>query len=302
MSKKLLEESTIRSFMKLANLQPLSEKFITEKYMEETSHDKKVAKDPKKDEKKDDKKKKLEEEDLEEGEQLDEEELEEGETLEEEALEEDSLEEGEQLDEEVVEEGDELEEGKESEGRPTAPKQKVKGVAKPGKVKGAHADHKFTPLKAGNHHSDKPDSIEAKTKSNAPKKNNSQFEVVSENLEEMGGMKKPAMPSMEEEMDAPEGGDTGGGAESGPHKDKMKGLIRSMLENLKQMGEEYGMTMEISDAGAEDSAPPEGGEEMTPPAGEEEDESMMQEKLDEMVEKLTKRVAARLVKESKKRR
>jgi hypothetical protein len=29
---------------------------------------------------------------------------------------------------------------------------------------------------------------------------------------------------------------------------------------------------------------------------------MMQEKLDEMVEKLTKRVAARLVKESKKRR
>ena len=48
MSKKLLEESTIRSFMKLANLQPLSEKFIAEKYMEETSHDKKDDKKDKK--------------------------------------------------------------------------------------------------------------------------------------------------------------------------------------------------------------------------------------------------------------
>ena len=30
MSKKLLEESTIRSFMKLANLQPLTNKFLKE--------------------------------------------------------------------------------------------------------------------------------------------------------------------------------------------------------------------------------------------------------------------------------
>ena len=32
--KKLLEESTVRSFMKLANLQPLSEKFISETWKE----------------------------------------------------------------------------------------------------------------------------------------------------------------------------------------------------------------------------------------------------------------------------
>jgi hypothetical protein len=107
-----------------------------------------------------------------------------------------------------------------------------------------------------------------------------------------------------EEMDAPEGEDTAGGAESGPHKDKMKGIIRSMSDNLKQMGEEYGMTMEISDEGGAPEAP-EGGEEMAPPEGAgppDDEEGMMQEKLDEMVEKLTKRVAARLVKESKKRR
>jgi hypothetical protein len=41
---------------------------------------------------------------------------------------------------------------------------------------------------------------------------------------------------------------------------------------------------------------------MAPEAPEAEDEKMMEEKLDQMVEKLTKRVAARLVKESKKKR
>ena len=298
MSKKLLEESTVRSFMKLANLQPLSEKFITEKYMEETSHDKKDEK--KKDEKKHDKEK------------LKEEELEEGETLEEETLEEDSLEEGEQLDEEVVEEGDELEEGKESEGRPASKKEAPKGTSLAGKpqqgidgAKSVKSPGKLKPAQKSSHHSDKPDSVEAKSHSNAPKKNNSTFEVVSENLEEMGMSKKPGLPSMEEEMDSPEGEEMAGGAESGPHKDKMKGLIRSMLNTLKDMGSEYGMSMEISDEGASEETPDMGAVE-TPPespeAGAEEDEGMMQEKLDEMVEKLTKRVAARLVKESKKKR
>jgi hypothetical protein len=260
MSKKLLEESTIRSFMKLANLKPLSEKFISEKYaMEEEKEDE--------EEDEEDKKK-----------------VQEGEALEEEALE-----------EVLEEEGDAVEEGKESEGRPASPKPKVAGVAKPGKMdaaKNAAGDAKLKPVQKSSHHSDKPDTIETKGHSNAPKKNNSQFEVVSESLEEeMDGADAEATPS-----------DTAG--EGGDHQDKMKELIRGMLSTLKDMGAEYGMSMEISDEGGADAeeAPPADAE-MAPPAGEgEEDEAMMQEKLDEMVEKLTKRVAARLVKESKKKR
>lgn len=257
MSKKLLEESTIRSFMKLANLQPLSQKFISENYGMKT-----------------------------------EEELEEGEALEE---------------EEEVEEAADLEEGKESENRPASKREAPKGTSLTGKPKpgidGAESvksPGKLKPLKTGTHHSVGKGNVsvshETGGKSNASdrKPNRGEFEVVSESLEEMAH----ADEGYNEEMDAPEGEDTGGGAESGPHKDKMKDIIRSMLDNLKQMGEEYGMTMEISDEGGAPEAP-EGGEEMAPPEGE---EGMMQEKLDEMVEKLTKRVAARLVKESKKRR
>ena len=199
MSKKLLEESTIRSFMKLANLQPLSEKFITERYMEETSH----GKDGK-----------LEEEPVEEPV--------------EETLEEDSLE------EELQEEGEVQEEGKESEGRPASPKQKVAGVAKPGKMaaaKNAAGDAKLEPAQKSNHHSDKSDSIEAKQHSNAPKKNNSTFEVDSESLEEEMDEKMH-----EQEMDAPEGTPSDAAGEGGDHQAKMKELIRGMLNTLKDMG------------------------------------------------------------------
>ena len=269
MSKKLLEESTIRSFMKLANLQPLTDKFIKESWKQEEakSHDE--------DDKEDDDDKKVHEE------------------LEEEVVEE----EGGHLEEEVVEEGDDLEEGKESEGRPASPKQKVKGVAKPGKMdaaKNAAGDAKLKPMKQTHVHSDKPDTIEHNKKSNAPKKNNAQFDIVSESLEE----------EMEDEAaESPEmaaGDDMGSAGETGDHKEKMKALIRDMLGKLGEMGAEYGLNMEVSDEGGaeggeqaapETEAPPEGG-------GEEE----MQQKLDEMVEKLTKRVAARLVKETKKKR
>lgn len=267
MSKKLLEESTIRSFMKLANLQPLSDKFIKESWKQEES---------------------LNEEEDEKNEKK----VEESEALEEETL------------EEVVEEADEekMEEGKESEGRPASPKQKVAGVAKPGKMnaaKNAPGDAKLTAAKHTTHHSDKPDSIEHSKKSNAPKKNKGEFEIVSESLEETSheGME-------EQEMETPEDGDTpsADAGEGGDHQEKMKGLIRQMLENLKQMGEEYGMSMEISDEGASQETPDMGAVEASPesPADGADDE-MMQEKLDEMVEKLTKRVASRLVKESKKR-
>jgi hypothetical protein len=280
MSKKLLEESTIRSFMKLANLQPLSEKFISENYgmKKEEEHDEEE------DEEDEDDKKKVDESappDTEEtahsrGRLEEEEELEEGE---------------EPLEEVAQEEGEAVEEGKESEGRPASPKQKVAGVAKPSKVKGAHADHKMKAMSTGTHHSDKPDSIETKGRSNAPKKNNSQFEIVSESLEE----------EMDEAGD--EGSPSDAAGEGGDHQAKMKELIRGMLNTLKDMGEEYGMTMEVSDEGAagdEEMAGPEGAAAPSPEG--EEDEGMMQEKLDEMVEKLTKRVAARLVKESKKKR
>lgn len=251
MSKKLLEESTIRSFMKLANLQPLTDKFLRES----DDH----------------------------------------------ALEEDSLEE-ETLEEEVLDE-DGLEEGKESEGRPASPKPKVKGVEKAGKMhaaKNAPGNASLKTMKQTHVHSDKPDSIEHTKKSNAPSKDNSTFEIVSEALEE-ADMEDEAGPP-----ESPEGGEEMGSAgEGGDHQEKMKGLIRSILDNLKDMGSEYGMSMEISDEGGGGESP-EGGEEMGPPespeAGGAEDEAMMQEKLDEMVEKLTKRVASRLIKESKKRR
>jgi hypothetical protein len=279
--KRLLEESTIRSFMKLANLQPLTNKFLKE------SDDKDA-------------------DDTEKGEEAEEDDEEEKEKMEESAPpdteetahsrdrleEEEEQDESESLEEEVVEEeGEVTEEGKESEGRPASPKPKVKGVAKPGKMdaaKHARKDDKLKALSAGTHHSDRDDTIDTKGHSNAPKKNNSQFELH-ESLEE----------EMDEEAEAPEspemagGDDMGSAGESGDHKDKMKALLRDMLGKLSEMGQEYGMSMEISDEGGGDEAaapeteaPPEAGAEMPP----------------EKIEKLTSRVAARLVKQSKKKR
>lgn len=273
--KKLLEESTIRSFMKLANLQPLTDKFIKESWKQEEG-------------KVEEAEDKLEEEELEEAKK--------------EEVKEEVKEEGEALEEVVLdEESDSMEEGKESEGRPASPKQPVKGVAKPGKMdaaKNAPKDAKLTAMKQTHVHSDKPDSIEHNKKSNAPKKNNSQFDVVSESLQEMDGMEDEAAETPE--MGGDEAG-MGSAGETGDHKEKMKGLIRDMLGKLSDMGAEYGLNMEVSDEGAGEVAPeaetPEAPE--TSPAGE---EAMMEQKLDEMVEKLTQRVAARLVRETKKKR
>lgn len=273
MSKKLLEESTIRSFMKLANLQPLTDKFLKE--AEEK------AEEAEEEEEEEEEKEKMEESAPPDTEET----AHSRDRLEEETHEEDSA---------------ELEEGKESEGRPASPKHKVKGVAKPAKVKGAHADHKMKPLSTGSHHSDKSDSVEAGPKSNAPKKNNSQFEVVSESMD--GDSIGEGY--MDEEMeDAPPADDMGSSGESPDHKEKMKARIRDILNSLKDIGSEYGMSMEISDEGAGPESP-EG--EPESPEGESPEElgkgpPMMEEKLDEIVEKLTKRVASRLVKESKKK-
>ena len=157
-------------------------------------------------------------------------------------------------------------------------------------AKHAAPDAKLKPLKAGTHHSDKPDSIETKDHSNAPKKNNSQHEVVSENLEEM-------------EMEADEemtGSDAAG--ESEEHQESVKDAIQKILGAVSQIAQEYGVEMDVQ-SGEEDMAPEAAPPaDMAPEAPEAEDEKMMEEKLDQMVEKLTKRVAARLVKESKKKR
>ena len=261
--KKLLEESTIRSFMKLANLQPLTAKFLKEAEEKED-----------------------EEED--------------------ESEEKDELKEAEE-----VEEGDAVAEGKESEGRPASKSQPAKGTSLAGKAPGkmdaaknAAGDAKLKPLKAGTHHSDKPDSIQYTDKSNAPKKNNSTFEVVAESLQEMEDQE---MESPDMGGEAPEAGaEMGSAGEGDEHQGKMKELIRGMLDMLKNMGEQYGMSMEISDQDGEPESPeaPEADAEMGPPEAEEpqDQEAMMEEKLDEIVEKLTRRVASRLVKETKKKR
>lgn len=241
--KKLLEESTIRSFMKLANLQPLTNKFLKESEHEE-----------------------------EKGEKEDEEEKEEEKEKEEELKEEMS----------EKEEGDVKEEAK------------TLTPQKPGKMDAAkHAapDAKMKPLKAGTHHSDKPDSIETKDHSNAPKKNNSQHEVVSENLEEE-----------EMEMKADDemtGSDAAG--ESEEHQESVKDAIQKILGAVSQIAQEYGVEMDVQ-SGEEEMEPEAPPADMVPEAPAEEDEKMMEEKLEEMVEKLTKRVATRLVKESKKKR
>ena len=252
--KKLLEESTIRSFMKLANLQPLTARFLKEAAEE-------------------------------------------------------ALEEGE------LEEGEVTSEGKESEGRPASKSQPAKGTSLAGKTPGkmpaaknAAGDAKLTALKAGTHHSGKPDSIQFTDKSNAPKKNNSTFEIVSESLQEMEDEEAQAPDMGAEAPEAPEApeadSEMDSAGEGDEHQGKMKDLIRGMLNSLKDMGAEYGMSMEISDEGGEPEAP-EADAEMAPPESGDEvqgQEAMMEEKLDEMVEKLTRRVASRLVKESKKKR
>jgi len=232
--KKLLEESTIRSFMKLANLQPLTNKFLKES--EEV-----VAEEKHEEEKEDE----------------------------------------EELKEEMSEEDAEVKE----EAKTLTPQ-------KPGKMDAAkHAapDAKMTPLKAGTHHSDKPDSIETKDHSNAPKKNNSEFEVVSENLEEM-----------EMEADDMTGSDAAG--ESEEHQETVKDAIQKILGAVSQIAQEYGVEMDVQSGEEEEMEPEEPPADMAPEAPPAEDEKMMEAKLDKMVEELTKRVAARLVKESKKKR
>ena len=226
--KKLLEESTVRSFMKLANLAPLSDRFIKEEWQkkEESLNE---ESDEEEGQKHDDKGDKKEEDD----------ELDEQRYV---SDRDDDPSAKDRLEEEELEEGEVTEEGKESEGRASSPRPKVKGVQKPGKMaaaKNAPGDAKMKPMKQTHVHSDKPDSIEHKQKSNAPKKNNSQFEIVSESLEE----------EMEEVEDMPpESGETPSDAagETEEHQDTVKDALKKMLGAMQQIASEYGVDMNVS--------------------------------------------------------
>ena len=294
--KRLLEESTVRSFMKLANLTPLSDKFLKETWEKQEEGQ-------------------LDEEDsLEESESLEEDSLEESQSLEEDGLEEErsrnvqfpgkepkdrTKEESKKLEEiELEEDGEVTEEGKESESRPKSKRDSVSGVSKPGKMtgvgKGAQKDHTLKPLAQ----STKNTGIEKETKKKlnfkAPAKPKGEFQVVSEGMDE-------------EDMDAAPEAETPSDAagESGDHQETVKDAIQKMLSAIQQIANEYGVDMEVEsepEGGEAPESEPEGGE--GSPMGDEEAEGMQEERLEETINLLTQRVAKRLVKlsEQKKRR
>jgi hypothetical protein len=272
--KRLLEESTIRSFMKLANLQPLSGKFLKEELEDEEG-----------------------------GEESDEDE-----------------EEGESLDEVVAEEGEMKEEGMESEGRPAPKKAESAGKGLTGKAtlgisgaKTVKSPGKLKPLAQTSKHSTKSGNIkpsqETGAKSNGGDrvggKSRGEFEMM-ENLElQEIEMEDEAGMEVGDEMGSDTPSDMAG--ETPEHQDKVKDVIRSILGQLQTLAGEYGIDMEVADEGdLQDSG--EAGEEL-PGEGEEAGEAAEmespeedEESLQESLNVLTRRVAARLLKESAKKK
>jgi len=265
--KKLLEESTIRSFMKLANLQPLTSKFLKESEHEdgesEEEEDSKEEKDKK----------------------------EEG--LQEEVVEEDQAQ---------LQEADDGDDTANTVGRPAPTKQEnhktltptaKKGVSGADSVKG---NAKLSPAPKTHNHTAKGANVTASEETgpspNGRKKNNKQQEVVTENLEEV-----EMATDAEDEMT---GSDAAG--ESEQHQESVKDAIQKILGAVSQIAQEYGVEMDVQSGEEEMSPEEEAPADMSPEVPGAEDEKMMEEKLDQMVEKLTKRVAARLVKETKAKR
>lgn len=279
MSKKkvrILEEGTVRSFMRLANLQPLAGRFLAESADEDADD---VGGDS------------------------DKEELEEVR----EGTPEDRTRDGVVGDTSFMREGEAVEEGKESEGRPTSAKPKVAGVTKPTKVDSSHPDHKLKPLAQTSAHTGT--GPEVKAHNSAPnKKNNSQFELVSEGEEEMGGDMgavgmggvEPDMGGAPEELESP---DAGGGS--------VKDAIKKMLDAISAVATEYGVDMAVDSDGGEGEVEPELDADVPPDLGAEapvdselppEEDEIAEQHLEEMIKHLTKRVAARLVKENNKKK
>lgn len=96
------------------------------------------------------------------------------------------------------------------------------------------------------------------------------------------------------------GSDAAGETEQ--HQESVKDAIQKILGAVSQIAQEYGVEMDVQSGEEETPEAPEGGEEMSPEVPGAEDEKLMEAKLEKMVDELTKRVAARLVKESKKKR
>ena len=258
--KKVLEESTVRAFMKLANLQPLAEEFISEKYgskeeeMEEGGGQIPfTSKDRKSDER--DAHADVTSEAKEE---------------EEETLKEESEEEEEEGSLKEVDGEEDEEESVEETKTPSSKREAVKGAPKPQKMKG-QADHKMKP---------------------APK---SSKNMVKEEMEDEGaGMAPPAGMEGEEMTPSDEAG------EGADHQDRVKDALQKMLAAMSDIAREYGVDMSVTDTeeapeemGPEDM---ESGEDMEGGAEGEEEEMDEASALQEAVKRVTKRVAARLLK------
>lgn len=309
--KKLLEESTVRSFMKLANLAPLSDKFIKEEWAKEEGLQEAEHEEEEEESKVEEAKHEEEEE---------EDKVEEsthvmmgrgdadrmqgkgvpadravGEAREEEDKDEVVAEVEEMEDEAKLEEGDAdglkpLKAKMGTGGKPvqshqgktkatpasvSAPNQgptksKVPGVQGMKKIASKDPnDGKMKPLKVSTKH----------VSHGTPVKMNEAME------DEAGPPPEGDMPTPSDEA-----------GESAEHQETVKGALQKMLSAMQDIAKEYGVDMAVDAGGGEE---PEGGEMESPeseapeapPAGDEEGK-MMQETLDI----LTKRVAARLLK------
>lgn len=316
--KKLLEESTVRSFMKLANIGTLSDKFIQESWTQEEGLEEAEHKEEEKEEEKG------------EGEGEEEEKVEESTHVmmgrgdadrmqgkgvpADRAVDEAKEEEEEEVVAEVedMEEGETLEEGDADGLKPLKAKMGTGG--KP--VEAHQGKTKKTPAAMSKPNQgptqSKMKGVEGMKKIASKDPNNGQMKPLKVSTKHVGhGTPMKMNESVEEAADmpvaspeeAPTPSDEAG--ESAEHQETVKGALKKMLSAMQDIAKEYGVDMAV-DAGGGD----EGGEDMEPPpppdtdnAGAEvegEEEAVMEMSSDKMMQEtldvLTKRVAARLLK------
>jgi hypothetical protein len=276
--KRLLEESTIRSFMKLANLQPLSGKFLKE--------------------------------DLTEGEDS---EAEEGEDEEEgEALEEVVAEEGEMKEEGMESEGRPSPKKSETSGKGLTGKATLgisgaKTVKSPGKLKPLAQTSKNT-AKGVNVKASEETGPKSNGGDRVGGKSRGEFEIM-ENLElQEIEMEDEAGMEVGDEMGSDTPSDMAG--ETPEHQDRVKEVIHGILGQLQTLAGEYGIDMEVADEGGSQDSGEEGEElpgegeeageagEMESPEQEADEEDEEAANLQETLNVLTRRVSARLLKEA----
>lgn len=311
--KKLLEESTVRSFMKLANLAPLSDKFIKEEWSKEEGLQEAEHEEESKEEEGLEEAKHEEEEEeakMEESTHVmmgrgDKDRMQGHDVAADRAVDEAKEEEEEVVAEvEDMSEEEKLEEGDADGLKPLKAKMGTGGKpvqSHQGKTKATPASVSVPnqgPTKS------KVPGVQGMKKIASKDPNNGKFKPLKVNTKDVShGTPVKLSESLEEEEmgpppegEAPTPSDEAG--ESAEHQETVKGALQKMLAAMQDIAKEYGVDMAV-DAGGE-MEEPEGGEmeepegetpEAPPPAGEEEGK-MMQETLDI----LTKRVAARLLK------